>query len=430
MQNKILVGFVGAFSGAKPIFYLVKQSTIKDFLRAGGELPNFTYDKKSDTASYTFAVSKTSESGPIKEFELTIPIASEETFEKEVETIFKALAEAFGYVKIAMALHETVEMSLILRVRPRDPYWRWFSDGFANTITIELLKKHVSDESADEFARGLDVSEYKDLEKEINLLYWMSLNFCIFGTESPFENEDRLNLARYNYATFEAQRLTGKYGIDCVGEILDEVCRGNSRTSKELFGAIKTVTGEDMASRLLRYQTFKTRKEGLAKYTNVLDAALNENNYEQMLINLLRVMELEENQFSLDSLESWKNAAWLLFLLGHEDTGDEVMGKCIELFSRIPGSGGREEALEGFIVYALKCQKPQKAEHEAKEMLLTHPEHVPSLAVKMVVEVQSEQLDEAKETAKKIQSLTEKGTLPYKLATQTLGFAPNPVQRQ
>ena len=430
MQNEMLVRFVGIFSGANSTFYLVKQSTIKDFLRGGGELPNFSYDKQTDTVNYRLTVGETSESCPLKEFELSIPISSEESFEEEIAEIFKALGEAFGYVRIAIALHETVEMSLLLRVKPRDAYQRWFSDGFANAITIELLKRYVNNESADEFAADFDISKYNDLEKEINLLYWMSAKFCIFGAESPIEYEDRLILGRYNYATFEAQRLIDKYGIDCVVEILDEVCKGDSRTSKELFAAIKTVTGEDMVSRLERYQTFKNRKEGLAKYTDGLDTASNEKNYEEMLINLLRVMELEENQFSPSSLESWKNAAWLLFLLGHEDIGDGVMSKCFELFSQIPDSSGRKAALEGFIVYALKCQKPQKAEEAAQEMLLSHPEHIPSLTVKMVVSVQSKELEEAKEIAKKILSLTEKGSLPYKLASQTLGFKPNSGQEQ
>jgi len=52
MQDKLWTGLLGVFSIEKTTFYIVKQGTIKDLLRAGGQLPNFTYDKASDTGTY------------------------------------------------------------------------------------------------------------------------------------------------------------------------------------------------------------------------------------------------------------------------------------------------------------------------------------------------------------------------------------------
>ena len=39
MQDKLWTGFLGLFSIEKTTFYVVKQGTTKDFLRAGGQLP-------------------------------------------------------------------------------------------------------------------------------------------------------------------------------------------------------------------------------------------------------------------------------------------------------------------------------------------------------------------------------------------------------
>ncbi len=194
-QDKIWTGLFGVFSIEKTTFYIVKRGTIKDFLRAGGQLPNFTYDKVSDTGTYNPEFKTTSEDGPIKDFEFAFPIDSDETFEKNVSQIFQALKDAFGRGGLSLTIHELVEVSLVvMRAKPTNPYWRWFSDGFANAITIEILKKYAGAEDAEEFAEAYDVNKYKKLEKEINLRYWMGLNFCI---KTPLEYENELRMARY-----------------------------------------------------------------------------------------------------------------------------------------------------------------------------------------------------------------------------------------
>ncbi len=422
-QDKIWTELLGAFSIEKTTFYIVKQGTIKDLLRAGGQLPNFTYDKASDTVTYHFEFKTTSEDGPIKDFEFTFPIDSEETFEKNVSLIFQILQDALDRGPLSLMIHELVEVSLLMQAKPTDPYWRWFGDGFANAITIDILKKYTGAESAEEFAEAYDVNKYKKLEKEINLRYWMSGNFCI---ETPLEYENNLSYARYAYATYEAQRLIEKHGFDCVRKILDEVCTKKSRTGQDILQAIKKVSGEDMQQRLSHYQTFETNQEGAAKYAGLFNAASEKIEYEQMLINVIRLLELQDNQILPASLQLRQKAALLLFKLGHEKVGDEAMHNCVGLFKNSGITLALDAAMEAFIIYAFNTKNAKKAEKMAEELLKTKPDHLLSLTVQMVVHAEAKRLTEAKQIAKRILNLDKnEQSIAYKTASHVLATDPN-----
>jgi len=424
MQNEMLEYYLGLFAEAKLTFCVAKKATIKDFLRAGGQLPNFAYNEASDTATYWLEFRATSRSRPVKDLEVPFPLNSQTTFEQEVNETFRMLQDQmYGSSNIGAAVHEVTEMSLLGRARPKDPYWRWFSDGLANAITIELLKRYAGREDAEEFAAGHDANKYKELEKETNLRYWLTASLCI---EAPLEYERKLTHERYAYATFEAQRLIEKHGIDCVRKILDEVCARKSGTSEALLEAVEQITGEDMKERLGRYQTFSTREEGIRKYSVAFNAAAKKQDYQQMLINLLRVMELHEFQYSPDSLQTRMNASWLLFMMGYEQAGDEAMQDCMRLFEQGPVPHGRQAAMEMFVIYALKCEKPQKALKVAEELLKTKPDALLPLTVQMLVDAQTGKLNEAKQIAKKIHSLTKsEQSFSYKEASKVLAIDPN-----
>ena len=422
-QDKIWTELLGAFSIEKTTFYIVKQGTIKDLLRAGGQLPNFTYDKASDTGTYNPEFKTTSKNESLKDFEFTFPIDSDETFEKNVSQIFQILQVALGRSKLYLTIHEVVEVSLLMQAKPTDPYWRWFSDGFANAITIEILKKYTGAEDAEEFAEAYDVNKYKELEKEINLRYWMGLNFCI---KTPLEYENELRMARYTYATYEAQRLIEKHGFDYVRKILDEVCTKKTRTGQDILQAIKQVTGEDMQQRLNHYQSFETSQEGAAKYAGLFNAALEKKDYEQMLINLLRMLELQDNQILPTSLQLRQKAALCLFKLGYEKAGDEAMYNCVELFKNSGISLASDAAMETFIIYAFNTQNAKKAEKMAEELLKTKPDHLLSLTVQMVVHAEAGRLTEAKQIARRILNLDKnEQSMAYKTASYVLATDPN-----
>jgi len=352
--------------------------------------------------------------------EVVIPVFSDDTFAKDIDSILQGLGQGRRY----LLAHELIEVLIITkRLRPQYPHWRLFSDGCANAITFEILKKYAGPEVAAEFVADFDVNQYKDIEKEINLMYWMGAGYCI---ETPLGYEERLRQARYAYSMYEAKRIIESHGMDIVCKILDEFCSRQSKNSRDLFQAIEAVTGEDIEKRLRRYQTFESREQGLAKYNSRYSATKVENDAEGKVTSLLRCVELLDSQYSNISLLMRVRISWELAEIGYEKASYEALHKCIQLIS----SGGmpyaRERAMDAFVIYSLRANKPCKAKTVADAILKWYPEHMPSLTVRMKCWSDSGQLEKAKTLAKKIMDLEEDPTSPaYKAALEVIAADPN-----
>jgi len=407
---------IGQIARAQHTFYLVRADTIKNYLRSGGQLPDLEYDKATGQMTYQPAFEFTY-SQPLKEIELMVPIDSGKSFEEEIGGFLQILNALKGTEKAGIALHELTEATLIQRIRPRDANWRWFTDGFADFITHELLKKHLGAGAAADWAGIRDIKKYDDLQKEINLMYWMNIPYCVTPT---LECEQRFSHARYAYAMHEAQRLIQAYGLDCVRKILDRVCSQKYQTAQDLFQAIKDVTGEDMQDRLCRYQTFTKREEGIDKYDNLLEAAHEQGDYEQMLINLTRKLELSPFQFLPASLKIRRQVARVLFKLGNEKAGDQTMLDILERLKQPGIEAIYDYFSEQFLDYAMECDKPQKAERIAGEVLAKYPRSLPALTVKMRLLTDSGNLVEAEKVAKKVLLLADAGSLHNRSALDVL----------
>jgi hypothetical protein len=415
------------FTGLRPVFYVVKVATIKSFLRAGGQLPHFSYDRQRDMVLYSPRIRLVEGEELPELFECCVPIGPSKEFAYYASAGLGIFQRFLGSGMVGAAIHEVTELTLIQRIRPTDPYWRWFDDGFANAITYTLTEKYLGEEAAREFAARNDASRYAHLERELNLRYWMIANFFVDVTPMPVEAEADVEYARYAYATAEAQGLLERHGTDCVAKILDAVDKRDSRGGGDLLEAIHEVTGEDVKERLSRYQTFETRAEGIAKYERAYQQATQEENYEQMFLNVLRLMEVRGDVFSEDHLLSFRNAAWILFKLGHEEAGDEVMRNAIDLYSTSSAVDGRAAALERFILYALDCDNPRKVDGAAEELLQTHPEHVSSLVVKMLVSFENGELAAARRIAGQVLEFAKEESDAHKLASKILAADPNQV---
>jgi len=424
-QAEALTKLARTFSELQVTFYLVGMTTTKAFLRTGGRLPGFSYDAETDMATYNPEIHVPQGAKPPERFDLCIPIAPDKPFGEYIAIVFDMFGEILGAGMLDVAIHEVTEMTLLKRARPTDPYWRWFSDGFANAITHRLVGKYMGRAAAEQFAATFDPAQSEDLREEINLRYWMLGNFCVLVVNIPVPAEARVLHARYRYATSEARRLVDKHGIECVTAILENICAKQSRTSDDLLEAIREVTGEDMERRLRRYQSFQEPQEGIHAYSEAFNAAAKQKDYEQVYVNLMRVMELRSDVFSMNNLLNFKNAALLLLKMDHEKAADQAMQNALDLFSRNADGKGRQAALEMQVVYAIECQRPQKAEEAAAELLAADPNHVLSLAVKMLVELRAGHLTEAQGLARKIQALAEQSSPPYKLAANVLAIDPN-----
>ena len=423
-QGKMLAHFASIFTEERPTFYLVSTATIKDFLRAGGQLPDCTYNRSKDEGLYLPRVLFSSQEGFLEECDLCLPIPADVPFDEYVSTVLQSTFGGFLTKSMCVAIHEVTELTLLRYAQPTDTYWRWFSDGCAEAITYILVEKYLGRETAQGYVTR-DLESFRDLEKEVNLAYWMMAAVDPFGIENiPIESEQQLLLARYAYSMFEAQRLIDEHGIECVREILDEIVARDSRSGSDLLDAIEEVTGEDMAARLAHYQNFATREEGIARYAAMGNAAEPED-WETLLVVTLRVNELRGDVFSSNYLLGFKNIALFLFRMGYESSADSVMQRALELYSRGPREGGREKALTMFVSHALDCHDPSKAEEEAKELLEMNPDNCAALTAEMLLANSRGNLNEAKEIARRIQSLIGAQTDAYKIAEKVLAIDAN-----
>ena len=200
--------------------YFVTGPSIKAFLRNGGSLPGAAYDKATDAGTFEVRVRTNFDRGQItRETTDFLPVVLREqaTVEKEVAQFFEGWRTSMKNVAGGM-LHELAEISLALRFAPNQPHYRWFSDGFAETLAARLIETYVSPESAKAYRDRRNVAKYEKLRRSINLLYWMMPNWEI---KTPLEFEDALTDARYAFAMFEVSRLIDKHGIDSIKRILD-----------------------------------------------------------------------------------------------------------------------------------------------------------------------------------------------------------------
>lgn len=380
---------------------LVTKGTTKDFLRSGGKLPGFTYDKSTDTVTEVFELRGKTGTTELHVDNLVVTTEPNEAFEEDVSGTFEALGRSTKANTFAGTFHELIEVIMGLRLKPAGAHRRWFTDGFANAITYEFLKTYFGPEDAAEWASWWNVDNYKHLEKEINLQYWMYRGLFI---ETPIEYERRLQTARYRYATLEAERLIEKHGIDCVRKILDKACVKKGRTSGDLLMAIWDVTGEHMRERLGRYQTFDTIEGGRLKYAKLAKAADEKEDYATALTHGLRLLELSGDPLSPSSLQLRSQLCMILFKLGYEKYADEAMEGFLKSLEEMPQRFYNYFS-ELYLMYALRCEDVRRAGVIAEMRLQRDPENLNALTVHMKVLAESDKLVKAQAVAKRILTL-------------------------
>ena len=364
-----------------------------------------------------------------RSLEFCLSIESEDTFETDVIKYINIFQFMTNKISLGGAIHEIVEYSLFARINPTDPYWRWFSDGVANNVTYELLKKYFGSEYADNFIKSYDIKKYEDIRKEINLYYWMSGKYCISLMDMPTETGNNFNMARYAYATFEVHRLIDDYRIECIKNILDAISIEDSKTGANLLITIRNVTGEDMFLRMAIYQDFENKQEGLKKYTERLKNAVSKNDYEQIAFNLFRIHDLRFPTDNAGFFNDYRNAAMCLFKIGLEKEADSIMIRSIELLSSSGTGSGRKAALEAFCIYAVDTGKPLKAKKYAEELLKMIPDNEAALTIKIMVLLSDNQTFQAKEIAQQIiKNSKSKETPGYRIASQVIAIDPNQIK--
>jgi hypothetical protein len=240
-------------------FALWRKPDLVARLRAGQKIPGFTLEPGGDV-NINFSVSfDTKEAATPQDTaaqidkvwgELVWPVKiGEQSPDEDV----KASLESLRHYKAAISsteanlvmntLHEAIEFTLVTEVI-RSPDRRWFCEGVANYLALQIIAKRVGPELARSYydvdgmlARAGDGAKQGDLEK------WLV-------SESPAAEHTpgEINEANYLRATRVIQRVVEKHGTELLPKWIIEIRKTpeRQRDIRMVHLAFKAVTGEDL----------------------------------------------------------------------------------------------------------------------------------------------------------------------------------------
>ena len=371
-------------TGSGNTIYLVMQTVIKDYLRKGGSVPNIQYDKEADEASYQFFFELGKDNSSNQE--ALIPLVSSRDKKGITESIFFNLhnqvagkSKDMDYIMI----HEVAEMAILRRLKSNDPYVRWFSDGFANAITREMLKKYFTQKDVDDFLATNSAAKYDGFRKEANLQYWMSLNY-VSTNDWPVRRESELSLARYCFATELALEIVDAHGIDCVGKIIEKYLSDRDVTANGVMpDIIAKYTGFNVREKMLQYQKFKTVDDGIAYYDEKLKEIDAEKDPDDKIYYLMRKLELIDDCYSPKALYVRIEIGNVLYDSGRTDFARRFVTDFADDMCRFWDGNINTGGLEFMIFFSLGVDEPEWAVKYADDMLKGNPDHTNALAVVM-----------------------------------------------
>lgn len=384
---------VGAMSFDKPTFYLIQKDLIKNYLRQGGTLPHFTYDKQADMASYEFRFFSDGTREKIP-FEFAVPVEPNEISPEVTGQVFEIMSFALRQMMKPVLIHEAAEMTLIYEMNSSDWYRRWFTDGFANVVVYQVLDELYSQKEAQEYAELFSAEPYADIQNQINLRYWLAMEYEFLDMNEALETESRIKQARYNYATEEALGLTRRHGADCLKKIVDVYCAGEARDSTALYDAIEKVTGERLDKAFVKYQSFANAMEGLKTYTARYEAARKKGDDAAALAAVLRMMELYNTPFSPLALSARNETALLLRKMGQGELADQKM---LEFAGKMMASKDAKTNLTGMellMLYAGETERLEIAGRYAEAILKEALEATNAASIRtQIVQLQKQRPD-------------------------------------
>jgi len=316
-----------------------------------------------------------------------------------MEAFLGRLLQETGKSAKGTAFHETAEMVLLHGLAGMDPNTyrydlRWFTDGMANAIAVEMLTRHAEKEAAATFLKGFDPNTVKDIRPYTNLLHWQRKELEAL-VALPYEQA--LTKARYTFATVEARYLLDKHGLGCVKKILEADAALRKRGRTDLLEAIRQATGEDMEKRLKAYQSFDTTQEGLLRYAGQYTRAMRRGDTRTATSAILRASELQ-----LEATEVFGRAMCTLHLAG------QTRRACKSMWARL-GHFRKFRTEKEYLDLCLEACRlsilhghPVDAAEEAELVLETRPNQPLALAVRAWSLIRQKKTAEAHKVAHRV----------------------------
>ncbi|WP_432799305.1 hypothetical protein [Poriferisphaera sp. WC338] len=401
-------GVVSVVDG-EVVVYFLPQEKVRAFLAKGGKIKGHVYDEKTGQVAVNIEYGKSHKGGAeIRDGDLVavLPVrpvneakegALRGGLDSMLDRSLNPLTRGEGLDMTGLAVHELVEGTILAgRLKPKDPRFRWFSDGAANAITEIVLREQFGDEKADEFVSGWDDAMKKFAKVHVGLGRWEGKGYQI---ETGLEAQKELELARYGYATEEMRRVVKEKGEGAVKEMIDRmlVRSGGERVSGEdVLGGVGDVE-PGIYKRLAAYEKYDSRENTARGYFDVMMKARDEGRYDDAVMAMLRIKEQRDGPEPQD----YYFIAKLLRAGGHQKEADAVLPG---LMGKVSGKN-KVNVGKYLVAYELESKHPERVYDVAELVLAYEPEHVPSLVVRMVRQMKMGKLNQAGVTAKRIMVL-------------------------
>jgi|GEM_PF-3435040 len=153
-------------------------------------------------------------------------------------------------VRSGTALHEVVESGIVNDLGLRSPFRRWFTEGVANYIAAECIKKYVGEKISRQWLANCRRYCTNAMKRRISPLSWPSGEWEI---DSPCQPDTDATNALYSFSTAEICRLVDRHGAGVIPAILAKIAEHQDMDDDAIFAAIREVTKEDLKSRLNGY---------------------------------------------------------------------------------------------------------------------------------------------------------------------------------
>jgi hypothetical protein len=382
MVRRIIVAARFDLAGPEELTIVVgRKEMVREHLRQGGTLPGFEYDPDTGKARYLFQDEfRFDDPRASKGFVLDLVLVGLDAID-ELNTWHPT--EAIEVRLDGIAVHEFVELAVLDRIEPTKAHWRWFTDGLANAVTLRILRDVGAEGARELMLASLDVSRFEQWRGRCNLRYWPAVGYQIrsfvgfSSAESPLPEEVELTHARYAFAFEVVNGLIEQHGMESMRRALQAMREQAPIAPDRIIEILTRETGTDVAARLRAFQSFDTREEGQAAYTEAFRAARKERDYAAAVSALHRLFELdlservpvEKHMMVADYLAKGGNVAAGVAVYAHYIDRAAKMGEeAPDAAARDRAESARHELLMNLVRYSIRYDHPALGYDAAREL--------------------------------------------------------------
>ena len=256
-----------------PMFSEVRIYKESDLKTSGGVHAgpiSLVYDPKIDKVTFQFGMSRSSESvaPSVEGGFLPVVVRDDGTFRAQggiaehVSGMLDELVIPLAVGLHASMIHEAAESILVVKRGFDHPFTRWFNEGAANWIALQVVDQLAPESSSSCRARLLPDPQDSRLREKINLLAWPQLDY---EKQWALAEEIEISRASYRYATELIARVLRDQPAGTLAKVVRKLKGSCSPDTDAVCQVLRDVTGKNAKSLLLEYVPASVR-EGLKQY--------------------------------------------------------------------------------------------------------------------------------------------------------------------